>query len=82
MTATTYCYHHHYNQPQVLVMPEFTSTVRSLTSRVSAKALYSGSERDELSTGVRAAWLMFLLRVVCASVCVPCRACFGFALGE
>lgn len=39
------------NYLEVLVMPEVTSTIRSLTSRVSAKALYSAA-RDEISDGV------------------------------
>lgn len=41
------------NYQTVLVMPEITSTIRSLTSRVSAKALYSAG-RDDLSIGITA----------------------------
>jgi len=41
------------NYGEVLVQPEVTSTIRSLTARYTAKALYSAG-RDELSEGIGA----------------------------
>ncbi|GLC33931.1 hypothetical protein PLESTB_000819300 [Pleodorina starrii] len=40
------------NYKEVVLLPEVTSTVRSLTASVASKALYSAS-RDELSAGIK-----------------------------